>query len=84
MAKANTNTEETKVEETKVDKVEVYIPRGSNANDDPNMFVSINGVNYLLPRGKNSTVPVEVAEEIARSVRAQGILDEHIDEMRGK
>lgn len=95
MAKANTNTEETKVEETKATedteavkeeapkRVEVFIPRGSNANDDPNMFVSINGVNYLLPRGKKSTVPVEVAEEIARAARAQGILDEHIDEMRG-
>ena len=97
MAKANTNTEETKVEETKTEEtktegtpaktmakeVEIFIPRGSNANDDPNMFVSINGVNYLLPRGKKSLVPVEVAEEIERSARAQGILDEHIDELRG-
>ena len=88
MAKANTNTEETKVEETKVEemkpsKVDVFIPRGSNANDDPNMFVSVNGVNYLLPRGKMSTVPVAVAEEIQRAARAQNTLDEHIDEMRG-
>ena len=94
MAKANTTTEETKVEETKVEEtkteettavakeVEVFIPRGSNANDDPNLFVSVNGVNYLLPRGKKSVVPVEVAEEIERSKRAQEALDAHIDEMK--
>lgn len=88
MAKTNTNTEETKVEETKAVKeeaskrVEVFIPRSSNPSEDPNMFVSVNGVNYLLPRGKKSMVPVEIAEEIARSVRAQVILDEHVDEMR--
>ena len=87
-----TKVEETKVEETKTDEVpaktmakevEVYIPRGSNANDDPNMFVSVNGVNYLLPRGKKSVVPVEVAEEIERSKKAQEALDQRIDEMLG-
>lgn len=61
--------------------VEVFIPRSSNANDDPNMFVSVNGVNYLLPRGKKSLVPVEVAEEINRSIKAQEALDQRIDEM---
>ena len=80
-------TEETKTEEKKKSKkaepktVEVFIPRGSNANDDPNMFVSVNGVNYLLPRGKKSKVPAEVAEEINRSLEAQAILDQHVDEM---
>lgn len=61
--------------------VEVFIPRSSNANDDPNMFVSVNGVNYLLPRGKKSLVPAEVAEEINRSIKAQEALDQRIDEM---
>ena len=90
----NTNPEETKVEETKATenteavkeeapkRVEIFIPRSSNPNEDPNMFVSVNGVNYLLPRGKKSLVPVEIAEEIERSVRAQSIFDEHVDEMR--
>ena len=96
MAKENTTPEEVQTEEaqetetTKEAKkskkaeaktVEVFIPRGSNANDDPNMFVSVNGVNYLLPRGKKSKVPVEVSEEINRSLEAQAILDQHVDEM---
>lgn len=60
---------------------EIYIPRSSNANDDPNLFVSVNGVNYLLPKGKKSTVPIAIAEEIERSIKAQEALDQHIDEM---
>lgn len=77
MAETNTNTKA----KTMAKEVEVFIPRGSNANDDPNMFVSVNGVNYLLPRGKKSMVPVEVAEEIERSKKAQEALDARIDEM---
>ncbi len=91
MAEDNVKTQETETaeasKETKKAKkmepkpVEVFIPRGSNANDDPNMFVSVNGVNYLLPRGKKSLVPAEVAEEINRSIKAQEALDQRIDEM---
>ena len=44
-------------------RVEVFIPRGAD-REDPNLFVGINGVNYLLPKGKTSRVPPEVAEEI--------------------
>jgi len=47
-------------------RVEVFIPRGAD-REDPNLFVGINGVNYLLPRGKKSMVPKAVADEIARS-----------------
>lgn len=54
------------------DLVEVTIPRGQ-ANEDPNFFVSINGKNYLLPRGKKSYVPQEVAYEIERSFRAEQV-----------
>jgi hypothetical protein len=54
---------ENKVSKTAEERVEVFIPRGY-ANDDPNFFVSVNGVNYLLPRGKKSQVPAHVAEEI--------------------
>lgn len=68
----------TTAKETK--KVELFIPKGY-ANEDPNLFISVNGVNYLLPRGKKSLVPPEVAAEYERSVRAQQTLDEHKDEM---
>lgn len=64
----------------KDNRVEVFIPKGA-ANDDPNFFVSVNGVNYLLPKGKKSKVPPEIAAEIERSQKAQEEMDNHIDEM---
>ena len=62
-------------------RVEVFIPRGGE-RADPNLFVGINGVNYLLPRGKKSLVPAAVAEEIARSDRAAEKLYESMDERK--
>ena len=62
-------------------RVEVFIPRGGE-RADPNLFGGINGVNYLLPRGKKSMVPAAVAEEIARSDRAAERLYESMDVRR--
>ena len=64
----------------KPERVELSIPRGS-ANDEPNVLIGFNGVNYLLPRGKTSLVPPEVKAEYERSQRAQERMDERIDEM---
>ena len=61
-------------------RVELFIPKGY-ANDDPNLFISVNGVNYLLPRGKKSMVPDFVSAEYHRSVEAQNKLDETVDKM---
>lgn len=61
-------------------RVEITIPRGEK-RDDPNLFVSINGVNYLLPRGKTSLVPPEVAQEVRRSWEAERLMDEHAQEL---
>lgn len=70
-----------KVEQEKQpERVELYIPRGS-ANDEPNLMIGFNGKNYLLPRGKKSMVPPEVAAEYQRSTKAQDKMDEHIDQM---
>lgn len=44
---------------------DIFVPMGQ-ANEDPNLFVGINGVNYILPRGQTSRVPKFVAEEIRR------------------
>lgn len=60
------------------ERVELHIPRGA-ANDEPNMFIGINGKNYILPKGKTSMVPPEVAAEYHRSIRAQERLDATID-----
>ena len=65
---------------TKDNRVEVFVPKGY-AKDDPNLFVSVNGVNYLLPKGKKSLVPAHVAAEIERSKRAAELQDEKIDQM---
>jgi len=70
-AKAPANAEE---------KVEIYIPKGQ-ANEDPNFLISVNGVNYLLPRGRKSMVPAFVAAEYNRSVEAQEALDRKMEEL---
>ena len=64
----------------KVEMEEITIPRGY-ANDEPNLIVGVNGVNYLLPRGKKSKVPKHVADEIRRSWKAQEAMDQRIDKM---
>lgn len=62
------------------ERVDIYVEKGY-ANDDPNLLIGINGVNYVLPRGKTSNVPKFVAEEYYRSRKAQQALDEQVDRM---
>ena len=50
-------------------RVKIFVPRGAS-NEDPNLFISVNGVNYLLPKGKESAVPEAVAEEYRRALKA--------------
>ena len=64
------------------DRVPVAVPRGG-AGEDPNLFVSVGGVNYLLPRGETSLVPPAVAAEIARAERARDHLDRRVRELAG-
>lgn len=71
---------ENKASKPAENRVEVFVPKGY-ANDDPNFFISVNCVNYVLPRGKKSMVPDFVAEEYYRSQRAQERLDENIEQM---
>ena len=69
--------------QNKQDTVEVFIERASG-NDDPNLLVGINGVNYILPKGQTSKVPKFVADEIKRSRKAQLAQDKNIDQMKDK
>ncbi len=62
-------------------RVEVFIPRGSD-REDPNLFVGINGVNYLLPRGKKSRVPAAVAAEIKRADLAADRFYQSVDVLK--
>ena len=69
-----TKTETTPKTETKVktkanNRVELFIPRGAE-QDEPNLLISVNGENYLLPKGKTSLVPEHIANEYYRSQRA--------------
>lgn len=76
-----TETVETEtVVEKKDERVPLDIPRGQ-ANDEPNVFISVNGVGFLLPKGKRSMVPPYVKAEYERSVAAQSKMDEHVNEM---
>lgn len=63
------------------ERVEIYIER-AQGNDEPNLFVSVNGYNCLLPKGQTSLVPKSVADEINRARRAQRRLDATIDALK--
>lgn len=62
-------------------RVAIHIPRGGD-REDPNLFVGINGVNYLIPRGKKSEVPKEVAAEIERAAKAKDLYYETVETKR--
>ena len=55
--------------------VSIFIPRNA-ANQDPNFYAAVNGRNYVLPRGKSSTVPLEAAAEIERARAAEDAMYE--------
>lgn len=57
-------------------KVRIYIPRGAS-NEDPNFYIKVNGVRYVLPKGKEHMVPEHIAYEYERSKRAMEIQDEN-------
>ena len=63
-----------------MEKVEVFVPKGY-VNEEPNLFVSVGGVNYLLPRGRTSLVPPAVAYELERARKAQEDLDRKISRL---
>lgn len=77
---ANENTQTNKAVKAADDRVEILVPKGY-ANDEPNIIIGVNGVNYVLPRGKRSKVPKHIAEEFYRSQAAQEALDKRVDEM---
>lgn len=58
--------------ENKEGYVKLFVEDGYS-KDDPNEFISINGKNYILPKGEISLVPPCVKEEYERSRRAKSI-----------
>ena len=75
---ANNENKATKPAETaKDERVELSIPRGTSS-EDPNEVIGLNGVLYVLPKGKKSLVPAAVAEEYYRAQRAKEIFDDGV------
>lgn len=70
-------------EKTTENRTDVFIDKGY-VNDDPNQFVSVNGKNYLLPKGETSNVPDHIAAEIERSRRAQRRQDKNAEKLLEK
>ena len=62
------------------ERVDLFVEKGY-ANDEPNLLIAVNGVNYVLPKGKTSKVPKHVAAEYYRSRKAQQHLDEQVDKL---
>lgn len=73
-------TAKTEKIENKEEKRRIYVDRDTSDND-PNMYVAINGRSFLLPRGKYVEVPVYVADFIESCKRAQHRYDETIDRL---
>jgi predicted aconitase with swiveling domain len=63
--------------------VDLFIQKGF-ANEDPNLLISVNGKNFVLPRGKTSKVPSYVKAEYERSLRAEAALDKKSEELLKK
>ena len=66
---------------TEKELMDIFIERPSG-NDEPNLMVGINGVNYLLPKGMTSKVPKVVYDEIMRSRKAQEKQDQTMSELK--
>ena len=54
--------------------VELFVPRGASV-DEPNLIVSVNGKNWVLPKGTTSVVPAFVKYEYERAIRAKEAMD---------
>ena len=71
------------VEPVKEGRVTVTVPRARKGEAE-DLFVCLNGVNYLIPKGKAVQVPPEVAAEIERAAEAEEKFYQTVEEMRGQ
>jgi len=54
-------------------KVKINLPRASGGAPQ-DVFCSVNGVNYIIPRGQTVEVPDYVAEEVNRAQKAEDFM----------
>ena len=76
---ATTKTE--KIAVTEEERVDLFIPRDPS-DENQNLFIGINGVNYILPKGQTSNVPKFVADEYHRSKEAEAAQAANIYKMK--
>ena len=69
-----------KIENKEANRVKIKLPR-AKGSEPKELYVAVNGVNYLVPKGKEVEVPEFVAEEIRRSEAAAMFMDEEKDRL---
>ncbi len=62
--------------------VDLFVDRDPS-DENPNLLISVNGKNFLMPRGEVSRVPKYIRDEYERSKRAQYKADKTIADMKG-
>ncbi len=62
--------------------VDLFVDRDPS-DENPNLLISVNGKNFLMPRGEVSRVPRYIKDEYERSKRAQYKADKTIADMKG-
>ena len=68
------------IKTTKDERVDVFVPK-AGINEDPNLYVCVNGKEFLLPRGQTSRVPAYVKEAVECSFRTQTYQERHSQEL---
>ena len=63
--------------------VDIYIPRASE-NESKEFVVAVNGERGSFPRGRKSTVPMYIAEEVRRALHAQDAYEDTVNELLDK
>lgn len=76
-------TKATTAKGKKPEMVDLFVPRGVSV-DEPNVVVSVNGKNWVLPKGKTSKVPAFVKYEYDRAQRAREVMDVRAADMAEK
>ena len=66
------------------ERVDIFIERPASSQDEQNLHVGFNGKNYILPKGKTSSVPRCVYDEIMRARKAQEHYDDTVRELLTK
>lgn len=77
---ANTTNTTNTTKAAKDERVDVFVPR-AGVNEDPNLYIGINGKEFLLPKGQVSCVPVYVKEAVECLYRANTYQEKHSQEL---